>query len=302
MYDVEMVEVSKKYKTKEVLENINFKLEKHKILGIVGPNGAGKTTLIRVIMRLLSPTSGQCIVLDSDKMEDIIRSKIGFCLDSDGIYKNLTGRENLEFIARVYNLKDYHNKIDELAAYLDIKEVLDRRVQEYSKGMIKKILIIRSLLIEPSLVILDEPMTGLDIESQAKVMELLSKKSKNTTIIISSHILSQIEKLCDEVMILNKTIKYYGEIKNLNLGTDTKLKVTFKQKPEKKLVRDIKLLEFVNQVEEKDNELIIEYNSESSYVENDIIKIVMQYPKLAICNVEHVEKDIENLYYESINA
>lgn len=302
MNAVEMYGVHKTYTNKAALENINFTVSENTILGLVGPNGAGKTTLIRIMMGLLDQTSGTVKILNSDSIDNYVKSKIGFCLDSDGVYKQLTGRENLEFIARAYSLSNYQNKINELASYLDIIDSLDKKVQEYSKGMIKKISIIRSIIFSPSLLILDEPLTCLDVETQKKVIELLKHKTQNSTIIISSHILSQIEKLCDEVMILNKKIKYYGGIKNLPNSNGIKLRVEFKDKPTIKLKEEILKLNSIISVEEKGIELLIEYDSENSNVENEIIRIIMSYSKLQINKVDHIQKNIESLYYENVNS
>lgn len=302
MNAVEMYGVHKTYTNKAALENINFTVSENTILGLVGPNGAGKTTLIRIMMGLLDQTSGTVKILNSDSIDNYVKSKIGFCLDSDGVYKQLTGRENLEFIARAYSLSNYQNKINELASYLDIIDSLDKKVQEYSKGMIKKISIIRSIIFSPSLLILDEPLTCLDVETQKKVIELLKHKTQNSTIIISSHILSQIEKLCDEVMILNKKIKYYGGIKNLPNSNGIKLRVEFKEKPTIKLKEEILKLNSIISVEEKGIELLIEYDSENSNVENEIIRIIMSYSNLQINKVDHIQKNIESLYYENVNS
>ncbi len=224
---IELNHVNKKFNNKDALEDISVNIEKGKIVGLVGPNGAGKTTLIRIILGLIKPTCGEIKILGKKIYDNDTKKKIGFCIDKDGLYENLTARENLEFIARAYNVKNFNSVILELAKTLKINDDLDRIISEYSKGMKRKISIIKSLLINPEILILDEPLDGLDVESQKIVEELIKRKKNNMTIIISSHNLYQIENICDEVMILNKNLKFKGPLTELNLNEFIKLKLSF---------------------------------------------------------------------------
>ena len=146
---IELNHVNKKFNNKDALEDISVNIEKGKIVGLVGPNGAGKTTLIRIILGLIKPTCGEIKILGKKIYDNDTKKKIGFCIDKDGLYENLTARENLEFIARAYNVKNFNSVILELAKTLKINDDLDRIISEYSKGMKRKISIIKSLLINP---------------------------------------------------------------------------------------------------------------------------------------------------------
>lgn len=295
---LELENVSKKYSQVEALVDISFRAEKNDIIGILGPNGAGKTTLLRLIMGLIKPTSGSIEIFGDKRMNSTLLRKVGFVLDSDGMYKNLTGRQNLQFAAKAYSVDQYEKIINEWAAFLDISKALDQPMLGYSKGMTKKIAIIRAILHNPQLLVLDEPMIGLDIETQKKVMELLEHISKNTTILISSHILYQIEKMCNNVLILNSTVKYFGRIDFLKKNSVRKIKITFQHAPEINL--ELLFQNCMNGICARCNREILEIEYKEELDEEEIIKLIYNNSKVPIVAVEHIEPDMESLYYHKI--
>nr|WP_243449760.1 ABC transporter ATP-binding protein [Clostridium perfringens] len=296
-----MNHVNKKFNNKDALEDISVNIEKGKIVGLVGPNGAGKTTLIRIILGLIKPTCGEIKILGKKIYDNDTKKKIGFCIDKDGLYENLTARENLEFIARAYNVKNFNSVILELAKTLKINDDLDRIISEYSKGMKRKISIIKSLLINPEILILDEPLDGLDVESQKIVEELIKRKKNNMTIIISSHNLYQIENICDEVMILNKNLKFKGPLTELNLNEFIKLKLSFNTFDiNLDFINSIKMISGVSNISINKNDVIIEYSTKKGTIENDIIRTLNEYPNMIILKVEHIYTKLEDLYFSKV--
>ncbi|MGV1116924.1 ABC transporter ATP-binding protein [Clostridium perfringens] len=296
-----MNNVNKKFNNKDALEDISINIEKGKIVGLVGPNGAGKTTLIRIILGLIKPTCGEIKILGKKIYDNDTKKKIGFCIDKDGLYENLTARENLEFIARAYNVKNFNSVILELAKTLKINDDLDRIISEYSKGMKRKISIIKSLLINPEILILDEPLDGLDVESQKIVEELIKRKKNNMTIIISSHNLYQIENICDEVMILNKNLKFKGSLTELNLNEFIKLKLSFNTFDiNLDFINSIKMISGVSNISINKNDVIIEYSTKKGTIENDIIRTLNEYPNMIILKVEHIYTKLEDLYFSKV--
>ena len=293
---IELNHVNKKFNNKDALEDISVNIEKGKIVGLVGPNGAGKTTLIRIILGLIKPTCGEIKILGKKIYDNDTKKKIGFCIDKDGLYENLTARENLEFIARAYNVKNFNSVILELAKTLKINDDLDRIISEYSKGMKRKISIIKSLLINPEILILDEPLDGLDVESQKIVEELIKRKKNNMTIIISSHNLYQIENICDEVMILNKNLKFKGPLTEF-----IKLKLSFNTFDiNLDFINSIKMISGVSNISINKNDVIIEYSTKKGTIENDIIRTLNEYPNMIILKVEHIYTKLEDLYFSKV--
>ncbi|MDK0641867.1 ABC transporter ATP-binding protein [Clostridium perfringens] len=298
---IKLNNVNKKFNNKDALEDISINIEKGKIVGLVGPNGAGKTTLIRIILGLIKPTCGEIKILGKKIYDNDTKKKIGFCIDKDGLYENLTARENLEFIARAYNVKNFNSVILELAKTLKINDDLDRIISEYSKGMKRKISIIKSLLINPEILILDEPLDGLDVESQKIVEELIKRKKNNMTIIISSHNLYQIENICDEVMILNKNLKFKGSLTELNLNEFIKLKLSFNTFDiNLDFINSIKMISGVSNISINKNDVIIEYSTKKGTIENDIIRTLNEYPNMIILKVEHIYTKLEDLYFSKV--
>ncbi|ASW42000.1 ABC transporter ATP-binding protein [Clostridium isatidis] len=202
--------VTKSFKKTTVVNNLTFSVRPGEIVGLLGENGAGKTTTLRMISTMLKITSGNIKVNDinvKEKPADV-RKNIGILFGGDvGLYDRLTGRENIRYFASLYGMsKDEANKrVDELAESFGMKEYIDKPVGKYSRGMKQKISIARSIVHNPSVMLFDEPTTGLDV-SAAKIVQdfILQCKKEGKTILFSSHSIKEVEKLCDRVVIINK--------------------------------------------------------------------------------------------------
>jgi len=219
-----------------ILKNISIKLRKGIIFGLIGPNGAGKTTLIKVISNIYEPTSGRIIIFgDCLKKDDFeIKNKMGVIYENnESLFQYLTGIEYLRFISDIYKIdkKTKEKKIDEIILFLDLEDHIDKLIGEYSKGMKTKLAFGSLLLHQPEIIIMDELFDGLDAYTIVKVKKILKiLKNKGTTILISSHILSYVEDLCDEVAIINKgQIIYQSATKEIrNQIKDNVTKETYK--------------------------------------------------------------------------
>lgn len=191
------------------VNKINLEVAKGELFGFLGPNGAGKTTTIKMITGLLSPSSGNIFLNNIDVWKNPIESKmkIGYIPDQPFLYDKLTGREFLYFSGGLYNLSKVFlkNKINELIDILKFGNWIDKRTEEYSQGMRQRITIASAFLHEPELIIVDEPMIGLDPQSAFDVKKLFVEKAKNgTTIFMSTHSLNVVEEICTRVGIINK--------------------------------------------------------------------------------------------------
>ncbi|MBN1383738.1 MAG: ABC transporter ATP-binding protein [Elusimicrobia bacterium] len=205
-------------KNKIAVDNMNLELNPGEIFGILGPNGAGKTTTIKLISGLLKPSTGNITVCGYDVQENPIEVKknIGLLPDTPFIYQKLTGREFLEFVCGIYNINC--NDIDEKLELFELKAHADELVESYSHGMQQKLVLASILIRKPKVILLDEPLVGLDPKSARLVKNIYYEMSKNgTTIFLSTHILEIAEKLCSRLAIINK-----GKI--IALGTLNELK------------------------------------------------------------------------------
>ena len=223
---VEVKNLVKNYGSFKAVKNISFNIEFGEIFGLIGPNGAGKTTTLRVISTLLQITSGEVkiINLDLKKQSNEIRKIISYLPEDAGAYKNLTGRAYLTFIANFFEKKKNNNMINKGIEIADLGIRIDDKVDTYSKGMKRRLLVGRALMTEPKLAILDEPTTGLDVINAQEIRNIIKNIAKQgTTVLLSSHNMLEVDFLCDRIALINK-----GNI--IETGTPQELKEKYSAK------------------------------------------------------------------------
>lgn len=201
--------IVKKFGSFTAVNGINLNINRGELYGFLGQNGAGKTTTIKMIAGIYAPTSGSISVNEFDIMKNPIQTKlqIGYVPDQPYLYDKLTGREFLYFSGGLYNLdkSSIQNKIDELIELLKIESWLDKRTEEYSQGMRQRITIASALLHDPKLIVLDEPMVGLDPQSAVLVKKILKQKvSEGASVFVSTHSLSFAEEICSRIGIIKQ--------------------------------------------------------------------------------------------------
>lgn len=192
---------------KEVLKGINLKIDKGNIIGYIGPNGAGKSTTVKIILGLVEGYTGVVKIFGEDiSEEEVYKKRIGYVPEVAETYESLTAREYLTFIGQLYGLEydDADKKAYKLMDILEIKDVYNSKIESFSKGMKQKVIIISSLIHNPDILFLDEPLSGLDANSVMIIKEiLLSLKEEGKTIFYSSHIMEIVEKISDRIILLN---------------------------------------------------------------------------------------------------
>ena len=209
---LEINNVTKSFKSKKVVDSLNFSVNNGEIVGLLGENGAGKTTTLRMISTMLKITDGTIKVngISVKDNPEKVRKEIGILFGGDvGLYDRLSGRENIKYFANLYGMtdKEANERIDELAKSFNMEDYIDSPVGKYSRGMKQKISIARSIVHNPSIMLFDEPSTGLDVSAARIVQDfILQCKKENKVILFSSHSMKEVEKLCDRVVIINKGI------------------------------------------------------------------------------------------------
>lgn len=205
MHTVEVKNLVKNYGSMQAIKGINFNIDRGEIFGLIGPNGAGKTTALRIISTLLQITSGSVKVLEYDvkKEPEAVRKLISYLPEDAGAYKNLTGRKYLNFIANFFDSKNSQEMVQKGIEIADLDERIDDKVDTYSKGMKRRLLVGRALMTEPKLAILDEPTSGLDVLNAQEVRKIIkSTAMKGTTVLLSSHNMLEVEYLCDRISLI----------------------------------------------------------------------------------------------------
>ena len=202
---IEVNSLTKLYKNNRGIKNLSFKIESGEILGLLGPNGSGKTTAMKAILSLIKADSGDVIVdgMDINEHFEEIMAYTGALIEAPAIYKDLTAYQNMYLCAKS---KKHREEINEMLKLVHLLPYKDEKAGKFSLGMKQRLGLAKALLGDPRLVILDEPVNGLDIEGVVEIREVIKEMNKkyNTTFIISSHIASEIEKLCTNVAVISE--------------------------------------------------------------------------------------------------
>jgi ABC-2 type transport system ATP-binding protein len=202
-----------------ILRDLSFSLQEGELFGFIGPNGAGKTTTIKLIMDLVRPDAGAIRLFGQPHRTVAVKRRVGFLPENPYFYDYLTAGEFLDFYARLFELHAAarRRKVDEMLDLVGLSNRRDRQLRKFSKGMLQRLGLAQALINEPDLVILDEPMSGLDPVGRREVRDIiLSLKRAGKTVFFSTHILSDTELLCDRVGILSKgDLKAVGKISDL---------------------------------------------------------------------------------------
>ena len=220
---IDINNISKNFGKKNVLKNINLKANNGEILGLIGPSGAGKTTLIRLIAGTINSDSGEIKIDDIIVPNKKILKLIGFMPQSDAIYTDISGLDNLKFFGRLYGIKgkQLNEKCDEMLKFIDLYDDRDKLVSKYSGGMKKRLSLIIALIHNPNYLILDEPTVGMDPILRRKIWAEFAKfSSQGKTIIVSTHVMDEANK-CDKCVLINHgEIIAFDTVKNLIDSTD----------------------------------------------------------------------------------
>lgn len=207
---IELIDVNKSYNgTTKAVDNLNLTIPEGEIFGFLGPNGAGKTTTIKIITGIINADSGKIAINDINIKDNPIEAKkqFGFVPDNPDMFLRLKGIEYLNFIADMYDVSSEQRKerIDNLGERFEMVQALGDQIQSYSHGMRQKIVLMGALIHDPSVWILDEPMTGLDPKSAFTLKEMMREHAKaGKTVFFSTHVLEVAEKICDRIAIINK--------------------------------------------------------------------------------------------------
>lgn len=204
---IEVNKLVKNYGSFKAVKGISFNLERGEIFGLIGPNGAGKTTTLRILSTLLTITDGKVKIMDFDLKDkpDEVRKIISYLPEDAGAYKNLTGRDYLKFIANFFGSKKTDELVRTGVKIADLGNRIDDKVESYSKGMKRRLLVGRALMNNPRLAILDEPTSGLDVNNAQEIRNIIKNTTKDgTTILLSSHNMLEVEFLCDRIALINK--------------------------------------------------------------------------------------------------
>ena len=206
MNSIEVINLSKSYKSKQAVNNINFKINENEIVGLLGPNGCGKTTTIGMMLGLLKPTSGKVLIngIDIEKNKISLLHKMNFISPYIELPKKLTVRQNLVVYGKLYNVSNLNDQIDYLSNKLRLNKLLDNVTGELSSGQKNRVSLAKALINNPTVLLLDEPTASLDPETGDFVRTFLEnyKKENKISVLLASHNMDEVKRLCGSVLMM----------------------------------------------------------------------------------------------------
>lgn len=219
MHELELMDIRKSFKDKIAVQNINLTLQ-HGIYGLLGENGAGKTTLMRIICGILEPTQGKvlCDGMEIGQMGGEYRSLLGYLPQDFGYYEDFSAYRFLHYMAALKAIPEEYarERIEELLDIVDLMAVKNKKLRTFSGGMLRRVGIAQALLNNPEILILDEPTSGLDPKERVRFRNIISSLGKNRIVILSTHIVSDVEYIADRIMIMKNG-------KMIRMGTETEM-------------------------------------------------------------------------------
>ena len=203
---LEIKNVSKRYGDQQALIDVSFSLKKGDIVGFLGPNGAGKTTLMKIITSILKQDSGVITINGYNTQTNKISTKrqIGYLAENNPLYKDMLVTEYLDFIASLYKIDNKKDKVKEIINKTGLNGEIKKRIEELSKGYKQRVGIAAALVHDPNVLILDEPTTGLDPNQLVEIRKLIQEIGKEKIVLLSTHVLQEIPKICNHIIIINK--------------------------------------------------------------------------------------------------
>ncbi len=206
---IKLSNLTKLYGKLTAVDSINLEVAQGEVFGFLGPNGAGKTTTIKMMAGLLQPTSGRAFIGGYDVQQEPLKAKFitGFIPDRPFLYEKLTATEFMHFVSKLYDMEDAKKRIDELLAQFGLREWADELVENFSHGMKQRLVMASALLHKPRVLVVDEPMVGLDPRGARLVKDIFRDlASKGVTVFMSTHTLEIVEQMCTRVAIINKGV------------------------------------------------------------------------------------------------
>lgn len=294
---IEVKNLLKQYGEQKAVNNISFKVDKGEIVGFLGPNGAGKSTTMKIITGYIQQTSGEAFVsginVNANPLET--KKKIGYLPEANALYYDMYVREYLSFIAEVHKIDNKQQTIDNTIKTVGLKVESKKKIGQLSKGYKQRVGLAGALIHDPEVLILDEPTSGLDPNQIIEIREMIKQQGKNKTVLFSSHILQEVEAICDRVIIIHKG-ELVADDKMSNLQQRNKDKhvviVQFKEVIGKDLLEK---LNEVNQVDEPQTSNFKLQTSNPEAVRKQIFELALQH-NLNIVSLQSESQSLEEVF------
>jgi gliding motility-associated transport system ATP-binding protein len=293
---IEVKNLLKVYGEQKAVNNISFNVEKAEIVGFLGPNGAGKSTTMKIITGYLKQEAGDALVcgLNVGDYPLETKKKIGYLAESNALYHDMYVREYLGFIAEVHAINGQRSTISRIIDMVGLAPESKKKIGQLSKGYRQRVGLAAALIHDPEVLILDEPTSGLDPNQIIEIREVIKKLGQNKTVLFSSHILQEVEAICDRLVIINKgEIVADDKLSNLRLRSSSNvIKVNFKESIESRLLQDLSAAKSVKQSDA--NSWLLETNNPEQ-LRKQIFELALQH-NLNIVSLQSESQSLEEVF------
>ncbi|MFN9321612.1 MAG: gliding motility-associated ABC transporter ATP-binding subunit GldA [Chitinophagales bacterium] len=300
---IEVQNLSKRYDEQLALNNISFQIQKGAIVGVLGPNGAGKSTTMKILTGFIPQTSGSAKVAGFDTVVAPleVKRRVGYLPESNPLYKDMYVKEYLHYVATIFALPNPYAKVQEMISMTGLTKEQDKKIHQLSKGYKQRVGIAQAIIHNPEVLILDEPTSGLDPNQLDEIRKLILKIGKEKTVLLSTHIMQEVEAMCERVIIINK-----GEIVADNSTANMRkmgskeaiLTVEFADKIDSEELKKVKNVARVEALQE--NQFKIFLKDTNLDIRQDIFQLAVQ-KNWSILGMQLEEKDLEGVFKELTN-
>lgn len=293
---IEVKELIKIYGEQKAVDTISFTVNKGEIVGFLGPNGAGKSTTMKIITGYLAQDGGEAIVCGIKVKENPqeTKKKIGYLPEANPLYPDMYVREYLDFVADIHQVREKKKKIEEVITLVGLTPESKKKLGQLSKGYKQRVGLAASLIHDPEVLILDEPTSGLDPNQIMEIREVIKKLGENKTVLFSSHILQEVEALCDRVLIINRgKLVADDQLESLRRRNNTNLvKVAFKESLEMQRLQELRGVVSVRSLSVSEWEL---RTDEPDEVKKQLLELALQN-KLNIVSLQSEDQSLEDIF------
>jgi ABC-2 type transport system ATP-binding protein len=298
---IKVEEVTKIYGTQRALDQVSFTINSGEAVGFLGPNGAGKSTMMKIITGYLQPNSGHVWIndfpIDGNTIE--IKKQIGYLPENNPLYADLYVREYLRFVAGTYSIKNCGNRIEEIIEMTGLGRESHKKIGSLSKGYRQRVGLAQALIHDPQVLILDEPTSGLDPAQLVEIRQLIRSISANKTVMLSTHIMQEVEALCDRIIVINRgkiiTGENTGHFKSFEKNVSQKIIVEF---AEKVAAEKLSAIPGVTKTEPINDEKWLIMGSEED-IRPNIFRFAVDN-HLTILTLTRQENRLENIFLEMV--
>lgn len=296
---IQVNNITKLYGEQKALDNVSFTIQSGEIVGFLGPNGAGKSTMMKIITCFIPQTDGSAKVCDFDVVSQSIdvRRKVGYLPENNPLYLDMYVKEYLEFAGGVFKIDNLKNRINEIVSLTGLELEYKKKIGQLSKGYRQRVGLAQALIHNPEVLILDEPTTGLDPNQIVEIRELIRNIGKEKTVMLSTHIMQEVEAICDRVIIINHgKIVADASTKEIHALSSTKniVRVEFNTEFNINLLNGIQGV--LKVVKLSNNELQIHTNSNKD-IRSEIFKFAVEN-NIEVLSMSKEEQRLENIFHQ----